>query len=130
MNFSKIKEITIEIDNKQYHGFLYEINNSTSKSFYLEHPIEELDLSVRSYNCLRRANVMTFFDIKDKTLSDLIFVKNLGKKSLMEVYEKVYKEWNFIIPSGKNEEISNLAEHWRKTHFQHEIIEKELLRNE
>ena len=118
MSFNKVKEITIEIDGKTYHGFLYEVDKSMPQSFYMEHSIDELDLSVRSYNCLRRANVMTFYDIKERTLSSMMKIKNLGKKSLMEVYEKVYREWHYIIPSGENEEISKLADHWRRTRFQ------------
>lgn len=116
-NINKVKEITIEIDDKVYHGFLFEVDKTRNQNFYLEHLIEELDLSVRAYNCLKRANIMTFFDIKERTLSDLIHVRNLGKKSLMEVYEKVYREWHFIIPSGNNEEISKLADHVRTTRF-------------
>lgn len=117
-NTNKVKEITIEIDGKVYHGFLFEVDKAKSQTFYLEHPIEELDLSVRTYNCLRRVNIMTFFDIKERTLSDLFHVKNLGKKSLMEVYVKVYREWHFIIPSGNNKEISKLADHVRTTRFE------------
>ena len=116
-SINKIKEITIEIDDKVYHGFLFEVDKARNQNFYLEHLIEELDLSVRSYNCLKRANIMTFFDIKERTLSDLIHVRNLGKKSLIEVYVKVYREWHFIIPSGNNEEISKLADRVRTTHF-------------
>lgn len=42
-NINKVKEITIEIDGKVYHGFLFEVDKARTQSFYLEHPIEELD---------------------------------------------------------------------------------------
>lgn len=113
MSKSNMKEVSIEIDGTKYHGFLYEVSKEPTQSYYLQHIIEELDLSVRTYNCLRRANVRTFQDIKQKDLSSLYKVKNLGKKSLRELYEKVYKVWLYIIPSGFNKDISDLAEYWR-----------------
>ena len=59
------------------------------KNRVLEMPIEELDLSVRSYNCLRRAGVDTVEDLSRLREEDIIKVKNLGKKSLKEVKEKL-----------------------------------------
>ena len=44
--------------------------------------LEELDLSVRSYNCLKRAGIDTVKDLSEKTYEDMIKVRNLGKKSL------------------------------------------------
>ena len=52
-------------------------------------PIEELELSVCSYNCLRRAGIRTLGDIIDKTLDDMMKVRNLGRKSLEEVLDKL-----------------------------------------
>ena len=51
--------------------------------------IEELDLSVRSYNCLKRANIQTVQELTAKTEDDMMKVKNLGKKSLKEIKEKL-----------------------------------------
>ena len=56
---------------------------------YQEMSIEELDLSVRSYNCLKRANIITVQELTQKTEDDMMKVRNLGKKSLKEVREKL-----------------------------------------
>ncbi|CAM3498300.1 DNA-directed RNA polymerase subunit alpha [Hydrogenibacillus schlegelii] len=55
----------------------------------LELPIEELDLSVRSYNCLKRAGINTIGELTEKTEEDMMKVRNLGKKSLEEVIQKL-----------------------------------------
>jgi DNA-directed RNA polymerase subunit alpha len=55
----------------------------------LEMPIEELDLSVRSFNCLKRAGINTVGELTSKTDEDMMKVRNLGKKSLEEVKEKL-----------------------------------------
>ncbi|MDH7577496.1 MAG: DNA-directed RNA polymerase subunit alpha [Bacillota bacterium] len=59
------------------------------KSKMLEMPIEELELSVRSYNCLKRAGINTVEDLVQRTEEDMIKVRNLGKKSLEEVDQKL-----------------------------------------
>ena len=51
--------------------------------------IEELDLSVRSFNCLKRANINTVEDLVSKTQEEMIKVRNLGRKSLEEVEHKL-----------------------------------------
>ena len=51
--------------------------------------IEELDLSVRSFNCLKRANINTVADLVSKTQDEMIKVRNLGRKSLEEVEHKL-----------------------------------------
>ena len=51
--------------------------------------IEELDLSVRSYNCLKRANIQTVQELILRTEDDLSKVRNMGKKSIKEVKDKV-----------------------------------------
>jgi DNA-directed RNA polymerase subunit alpha len=51
--------------------------------------IEEMDLSVRSYNCLKRANIHTVEDLTKKTEEDMLKVRNLGRKSLEEVIQKL-----------------------------------------
>ena len=55
----------------------------------LEMSIEDIDLSVRSYNCLKRANINTVEDLTKKTEDDMLKVRNLGKKSLDEVIFKL-----------------------------------------
>ncbi len=55
----------------------------------LNTPIEELDLSVRPYNCLKRANIHTIGDLIQRTEEEIMNVKNFGKKSLEEVVEKL-----------------------------------------
>ena len=51
--------------------------------------IDELDLSVRSFNCLKRANINTVADLISKTDEDMMKVRNMGKKSLDEVQKKL-----------------------------------------
>ncbi|MEX0381431.1 DNA-directed RNA polymerase subunit alpha [Leuconostoc sp. MS02] len=52
-------------------------------------PIEDLDLSVRSYNCLKRAGINTIVELTDRTEADMMKVRNLGRKSLDEIQEKL-----------------------------------------
>ncbi|OIJ15477.1 DNA-directed RNA polymerase subunit alpha [Anaerobacillus arseniciselenatis] len=59
------------------------------KEKVLEMTIEELDLSVRSYNCLKRAGINTVQELTHKTEEDMMKVRNLGRKSLEEVQEKL-----------------------------------------
>ena len=59
------------------------------KRLILEKTIEDMDLSVRSYNCLKRANIHTVEDLTKKTEDDMLKVRNLGKKSLDEVIFKL-----------------------------------------
>ena len=67
-----IKEKSAEIDQKTAHM-----------------PIEDLDLTVRSYNCLKRASISTVEELTQKTEDEMSKVRNLGKKSLKEVKEKL-----------------------------------------
>ena len=62
----------------------------TKKEKVLEMTIEELDMSVRSFNCLKRAGIDTVEDLTNKTEEDMIKVRNLGKKSLEEVIAKLH----------------------------------------
>ncbi|WP_373897473.1 DNA-directed RNA polymerase subunit alpha [Haloimpatiens sp. FM7315] len=59
------------------------------KEKVLEMTIEELDLSVRSYNCLKRAGINTVQELTERTMDDMMKVRNLGKKSLEEVQKKL-----------------------------------------
>ena len=60
-----------------------------SKLKKLETPIDELDFSVRAYNCLKRANINTLGDLTEKTELEMMKIRNLGKKSLKEVIDKI-----------------------------------------
>lgn len=60
-----------------------------SKEKTLEMTIEELDLSVRSFNCLKRAGINTVEDLTNKTEDEMMKVRNLGRKSLEEVFQKL-----------------------------------------
>ncbi|MBQ8397971.1 MAG: DNA-directed RNA polymerase subunit alpha [Clostridia bacterium] len=62
----------------------------TIKEKVLEMTIEELDMSVRSFNCLKRAGIDTVEDLTNRTEEDMIKVRNLGKKSLEEVIFKLH----------------------------------------
>lgn len=55
----------------------------------LETSIDDLDFSVRAYNCLKRANILTLKDLVDKSENEMMKIRNLGKKSLKEVMDKV-----------------------------------------
>ncbi len=63
--------------------------SETQRDKVLEMTIEELDLSVRSFNCLKRANINTVEDLISKTEDEMMKVRNLGRKSLEEVINKL-----------------------------------------
>ena len=63
--------------------------DKSSDDHVLERTIEELDLSVRSYNCLKRAGINTVYDLTEKTEPEMMKVRNLGRKSLEEVKIKL-----------------------------------------
>lgn len=60
-----------------------------TKQKKLETPIDDLDFSVRAYNCLKRAGVNTLGDLTEKTELEMMKIRNLGKKSLKEVIDKI-----------------------------------------
>ena len=72
-----------------------------SQTRVLEKPIEDMDLSVRSFNCLKRAGIATIQDLTRKTEEDMLKVRNLGRKSLDEVIEKL-REYGLSL--SKNDE--------------------------
>lgn len=71
------------------------------KEKVLELSIEELDLSVRSYNCLKRAGINTVEDLANKTEDDMMKVRNLGRKSLEEVLGKMAELGLALSPSDE-----------------------------
>ena len=68
----------------------------------MEMNIDELDLSVRSYNCLKRANINTVEELCSRTPDEMMKVRNLGRKSLEEVLTKL-KELGLSLNAGKEE---------------------------
>ncbi len=70
------------------------------KEKVLEMSIDELELSVRSYNCLKRAGINTVQELTDKTQDDMMKVRNLGRKSLEEVLAKL-KELGLELRAGE-----------------------------
>ena len=62
--------------------------------------IDELELSVRSYNCLKRAGINTVEELTNKTSEDMMKVRNLGRKSLEEVLAKL-SELGLSLSSGE-----------------------------
>ena len=67
----------------------------------LEMSIDELELSVRSYNCLKRAGINTVEELCNKTPEEMMKVRNLGRKSLEEVLEKL-KELGLKLNSSED----------------------------
>ena len=68
---------------------VFAVEESDSNKQTLEMTVEELDLSVRSFNCLKRANIHKVGDLIEKTADDMMKVRNLGKKSLDEIEQKL-----------------------------------------
>ena len=64
-------------------------NTEDPNSKILETSIDDLDFSVRAYNCLKRANILTLNDLVEKSENEMMKIRNLGKKSLKEVLDKV-----------------------------------------
>lgn len=73
-----------EVDNHEEEVSNEPVNTASQRM------IEDLELSVRSYNCLKRAGITTVEELTQKTEEEMIHVRNLGKKSLNEVKEKIY----------------------------------------
>lgn len=80
--FTNLTEIAIATD-------VMKEMDTTSDDRILERTIEELDLSVRSYNCLKRAGINTVYDLTEKSEAEMMKVRNLGRKSLEEVKIKL-----------------------------------------
>ena len=80
--FTDLTEVAISTD-------VMKEAEKSSDDRILERTIEELDLSVRSYNCLKRAGINTVFDLTEKSEPEMMKVRNLGRKSLEEVKVKL-----------------------------------------
>ena len=82
-------DVVVELSEKAKEEEFMVERESQQNSQILEMQIEDLDLSVRSYNCLKRAGIHTVNELTQKTEEDMMKVRNLGKKSLKEVKQKL-----------------------------------------
>ena len=78
-----------DLSGEAYDTEVMVVKNDNGKEKVLEMTIEELDLSVRSFNCLKRAQINTVEDLTNRTEEDMMKVRNLGRKSLDEVVAKL-----------------------------------------
>jgi len=79
----------IELSDDAKNAEIMVVKDEDKKEKVLETTIEELDLSVRSYNCLKRAGINTVQDLTARSENDMMKVRNLGRKSLEEVIAKL-----------------------------------------
>lgn len=86
---TKHLNLFVELDEDSSKAEIMVERKEVGQAKILETTIEELDLSVRSFNCLKRAGISTVEDLTNKTEEDMIKVRNLGKKSLDEVIQKL-----------------------------------------
>lgn len=79
----------VDLSEEAYDTEIMVVKDDNGKEKVLEMTIEELDLSVRSFNCLKRAGINTVEDLINKSEEDMMKVRNLGRKSLDEVVAKL-----------------------------------------
>ena len=89
----------VDLSEEAYTTEIMVEKDDKGKEKVLEMTIEELDLSVRSFNCLKRAGINTVEDLINKSEDDMMKVRNLGRKSLEEVVEKL-KNLGFNLNNG------------------------------
>ena len=82
--FRELPDINLD-DSTAKNGKNLDSNSIMSKT------VEELDLSLRSFNCLKRSNLNTVRDIVSKDVEELKKIKNFGKKSVQEVIDKIHE---------------------------------------
>lgn len=90
--FMPLKDITLEPG---------PINQDSEVDPTSQIPIEELQLSVRAYNCLKRAQINSVADLRDYTQEDLLEIKNFGQKSAEEVIEALQKRLGITLPQER-----------------------------
>ena len=83
-------DIFVNLTDEARHAEIMVEKEETQKEKMLEMTIEELDLSVRSYNCLKRAGINTVQELTNKSEPEMIKVRNLGRKSLEEEKNKLH----------------------------------------
>ena len=82
--------VIVELSEKAKNSdYMIEYEEDSNNKRLEKMTIEDLDLSVRSYNCLKRAGINTVLELASKTEEDMMKVRNLGRKSLKEVKEKL-----------------------------------------
>ncbi len=86
-HFAEISQLNKVVSEQNY---MYEREEKVSNK-KLEKKIEDLDLSVRSYNCLKRAGINTVGELAQKSEEEMMRVRNLGRKSLKEVIQKLHE---------------------------------------
>jgi DNA-directed RNA polymerase subunit alpha len=91
--FNPLREITFEPTEKEDDELVDPTNQI---------PIEELQLSVRAYNCLKRAQINSVADLLDYTQEDLLEIKNFGQKSAEEVVEALQQRLGITLPQEKS----------------------------
>ncbi|MDY2728338.1 MAG: DNA-directed RNA polymerase subunit alpha [Candidatus Onthovivens sp.] len=84
-HFEKFIELNNTVDNVNFVKDQETVKDPEIQNF----SVEDLDLSVRSYNCLKRAGIATVYELTQKTEAEMMKVRNLGKKSLKEVKDKL-----------------------------------------
>lgn len=82
-------KLFIDLSEEEYKETQFTENDNNDKGKILEMTIEELDLSVRSFNCLKRAGINTVDDLINKSEEEMMKVRNLGRKSFEEVRDKL-----------------------------------------
>ena len=92
----------IDLSDKSSRIQVIAAEEENSKDKVLEMNIDELELSVRSYNCLKRAGINTVEELTNKTSEDMMKVRNLGRKSLEEVLAKLKELGLQLNPSDEN----------------------------
>jgi DNA-directed RNA polymerase subunit alpha len=90
--FTPLKDVTTELLTSDFH----DEEDPTSQI-----PIEELQLSVRAYNCLKRAQINSVADLLEYSQEDLLEIKNFGQKSAEEVIEALQKRLGITLPQEK-----------------------------
>ncbi len=97
--FNEHLNLFINLSSQKYSDKIMVDKASESKQKYLDMTIEELELSVRSFNCLKRAGINTLADLIEFGEENIVKVRNLGKKSLDEVIEKL-ESLGYSLKSG------------------------------
>lgn len=79
----------VDLSDEAHNAEIMVVKDENCKEKYLEKSIDDLDLSVRSFNCLKRAGINTVEDLINKTEEDMMKVRNLGRKSMDEVIARL-----------------------------------------
>lgn len=98
--FTKFSPEDVELEGE---SISEEEKERSEKEKILNKTIEELDFSVRSYNCLKKSNLNTLRDLVEYSPMEIIKIKNLGKKSLDEIKEKITK-YGFVLGEKMHQE--------------------------